>query len=137
VGSGCSSATVVTITKPIPLPKKNNSLYPHADQLPRIHRFYPNNPNKATSDMNTAAQISRTEMKHTHSHTHNMNYDIDRHPSPQGLLLTAIVTSTQQRHTYSIFSTASTVVAWYEPQPHSFVDTPASPLPPKDGFTTA
>jgi hypothetical protein len=64
-GSGCSSATVVTITKPIPLPKKNNSLYPHADQLPMIHRFYPNK----TTSMNTAAQISRTDMKHTHAHT--------------------------------------------------------------------
>jgi len=42
-----------------PLPKKNNSLYPHADQLLMIHRFYPN---KITS-MNTAAQISRTDMK--------------------------------------------------------------------------
>ena len=76
MGSGCSSATVVTITKPIPLPKKNNSLYPHADQLPTIHRFYPNK----TTSMNTAAQISRTVMKHTPTHTYNMNYVIDRLP---------------------------------------------------------
>jgi len=72
VGSGSSSATVVTITKPIPLPKKNNNLYPHADQLPTIHRFYPNNPNKATSDMNTAEQYKAALTRNTHTHTQNI-----------------------------------------------------------------
>lgn len=90
VGSGCSSATVVTITKPIPLPKKNNSLYPHADQLPTIHRFYPNNPNKATSDMNTAEQYKAALTRNTEY----MNYGIDD-SNLQGFPLTSVVASTK------------------------------------------